>query len=267
MIRSAAVAGQFYPAQPKALRQELDSFLTGKAKFENVIGVVSPHAGYVYSGAIAGQTISSIHIPAEVIILGPNHRGQGHPGAVYASGYWQTPLGEVAVAEGLAQSILADCPELADDSFAHTYEHSLEVQVPFLQAIREDVRIVPICLSHWSLEQLIELGSRLGRLINKRADKPLILASSDMSHYEPGDVARIKDHQAIDRILALDPEGLYRVVRDNRISMCGVIPTVVMLAAALVMGATSAELIRYGNSGDVTGDQSEVVGYAGLVVY
>lgn len=176
-------------------------------------------------------------------------------------------LGDVAIAEGLARSILEACPELADDSLAHLREHSLEVQVPFLQMVNEDIQIVPICLSHWPIKQLLELGARLGNLLGTLAARPLLLASSDMSHFEPGDKARAKDHKAIDRILALDPEGLYHVVSSNRISMCGVIPTVVMLSAALAMGATGAELVRYGNSGDITGDQSEVVGYAGLVIY
>jgi AmmeMemoRadiSam system protein B len=152
----------------------------------------------------------------------------------------------------------------ADDSVAHRFEHSLEVQLPFLQFRSPQVSIVPICISRMPLESLLQMGDGLARAIKGAASPPLIVASTDMTHYESGKAARRKDFQALEKVLALDPQGLYQVVQGERISMCGVLPTVVMLQAALGLGASRAELVGYSNSGDVTGDQSEVVGYAGV---
>ncbi len=266
MLRQPAVSGQFYPADERTLERQIDAFLGPAADRQPAVGVVSPHAGYIYSGAVAGAVFARVKIPDEVILLGPNHHGVGHHGAVYSRGGWQTPLGPVAIAEPLADSVLAACPDLAADTLAHRSEHSLEVQVPFIRRCNPAARILPICLARWSLAELLELGRRLGRLLAARPSPPLIVASSDMTHYEPEDVVRDKDRLAIERILDLDAEGLYRVVHQHRISMCGVMPTVVLLAAAGELGAATGELVRYGHSGDVTGDQSEVVGYAGIVV-
>jgi AmmeMemoRadiSam system protein B len=149
---------------------------------------------------------------------------------------------------------------------AHRLEHSLEVQVPFIQVLNPRAAIVPICLGHLRLEELLLMGKELGKVLTGFGEKVLLVASSDMTHYEPGEIARQKDRKALDRVLALDPGGLYRTVREGRISMCGYLPTVMMLAASLELGATTASLVRYGNSGDVTGDQAEVVGYAGVIV-
>ncbi|TYP00297.1 hypothetical protein EDC39_101461 [Geothermobacter ehrlichii] len=266
MPRKPAVSGQFYPSDGKTLVRQLDAFLGQVDGQEEAVGVVSPHAGYLYSGAIAGAVFARVTVPDEVVVLGPNHHGLGYPGAVYSRGTWETPLGPVAVAEDLADAVLASCPMLAADTLAHRSEHSLEVQLPFIQRRNPAARILPICLAHWPLAELVDLGRRLGQSLASRQPRPLIVASSDMTHYEPGEIAREKDRLAIERILALDAEGLYRVVREHRITMCGVMPTVVLLAAAGELGATRAELVRYGNSGEVTGDQSEVVGYAGIVV-
>ena len=155
----------------------------------------------------------------------------------------------------------------APDTVAHMYEHSLEVQVPFLQFAQPHLKILPICISRLPLDLLLRLGEGIARVISSMAKRPLIVASTDMTHYESGEEAREKDFMALEKVLALDPEGLYQVVRDNRISMCGVMPSVVMLQAAKELGAKKAELIAYSNSGDITGDQSEVVGYAGVRVF
>lgn len=266
MLRSAAVAGQFYSDDRERLQQDIESLMT-VATPQPAMAVMSPHAGYVYSGAVAAKTFSQVQLPDEVVILGPNHHGYGHAAAIYAGGAWETPLGRVEIASDLAERLLAECTMTADDYVAHRDEHSLEVQLPFLQYLKPGLRIVPICISRMPLDLLLELGDGMARVIASCKEAPLIVASTDMTHYESGEVARKKDHLALDRVLALDPEGLYQVVNQNRISMCGVLPTVVMLRAALALGASNAELVAYSNSGDVTGDQSAVVGYAGVRIF
>ncbi|WP_432821382.1 AmmeMemoRadiSam system protein B [Trichloromonas sp.] len=266
MNRMPAVAGQFYPGKPADLLREVENYTAVPAERTAALGVVVPHAGYLYSGAIAGKTFARVHIPRKVIILGPNHHGVGPAASVYAAGAWQTPLGMMPIDAPLAGAILAKCPGTTADMSAHRLEHSLEVQVPFLQVLTPECSIVPICLGRLALTELLLLGEHLGRVLTQFPEEVLIVASSDMTHYEAGAVAREKDQRALKCILDLDPEGLYRTVRDGRISMCGVIPVVVMLAATLQKGARSATLVHYGNSGDITGDQSEVVGYAGVIV-
>lgn len=265
MIREAAVAGRFYPGRHDELARMVDAFL-GTLHPAPAIGVMVPHAGYVYSGAVAGETFAQVAISGTVVILGPNHHGFGPQAALFSRGSWQTPLGEVAVDSGMARRLLNASPLLEADTGAHRFEHSLEVQVPFLQRLRPELRIVPLCIGRMALPDLLDLGAVLGRTLAQEAERPLLVASSDMTHYEPGDVARIKDERALQQVLALDPAGLYRTVRNDGITMCGVLPTVIMLAAARELGATRAAQVRYANSGDVTGDQSEVVGYAGVVV-
>jgi len=267
MLRSPAVAGQFYPGRETHLRQMLDEMLpTGEEK-RLALGVMSPHAGYVYSGKVAGKTLGGTVIPGKVIILGPNHHGVGHPAAVYEQGSWLTPLGEVRIAEDVTSYILDECPMTSADTAAHKYEHSLEVQVPFLQYLDPEVRIAPVCISRLSLEELMHMGEGLALAAAHCPEKPLFVASSDMTHFESGAVAHHKDFLAIEKILALDPEGLYETVHVNSISMCGVMPTVVMLQALKCLGASEAELVAYSNSGDVTGDQADVVGYAGVRIF
>ena len=264
MLRPAVVAGQFYPGQKQSLLEMLESLLATATPERPAIAVMSPHAGYVYSGSVAGQLFAGVKIPDQVIILGPNHHGRGHDAAVYADGAWETPLGQTRIAAELARRVLAECPMTAEDTLAHRYEHSLEVQLPFLQFRAPNVRILPVCISRMPLAVLLQLGDGLARAILAGETAPLLVASTDMTHYESGKIARRKDFLALEKVLALDPEGLYAVVREERVSMCGVLPTVVMLQAALALGAVKAELIAYSNSGDVTGDQSEVVGYAGV---
>jgi hypothetical protein len=266
MQRKAAVAGQFYPGQEPELRRMVQDYMPSGLAVQPAIGILSPHAGYIYSGAIAGATFARVDVPQRVVILGPNHHGLGHPAAVYPDGSWWTPLGETSIDAELAAAICDQCPELVKDAFAHRLEHSLEVQLPFIQVKAPQATIVPICLGALPLDDLLSLGEGLGRVLAAFPGKVLMVASSDMSHYLAGDVAREKDHRALAPLLALDPETLYRTVREERISMCGMMPAVVMLAAARQLGAQKAELVRYGNSGEVTGDQSQVVGYAGVIV-
>jgi MEMO1 family protein len=264
MDRETAVAGRFYSDDPKALAEELDGLLAADGPRVAAKGVVVPHAGYVYSGAIAGAVYARVVVPPRIVALGPNHTGLGRPAALWpADGSWRTPLGNVPVATE-PTAALAAAPGIAIDRAAHLQEHSLEVQLPFLQRIRRDAEIVALCLGPLDLDACEEVGRAVAAVA--RDAGALLVASTDMSHYIPADAAREKDHLAIEHILALDPEGLFRTVRRERISMCGVIPTTVMLFAARELGATGAELVRYGNSGDVSGDMRHVVGYAGLVV-
>ncbi len=263
MVREPAVAGRFYVAEPGALGSEVDRFLGPQVAPAPAIGLVAPHAGYVYSGAIAGSVYARVDVPPRVIVLGPNHTGVGARAALWPGGAWRTPLGEVPVDPALT-SALAASPLVRADALAHVREHALEVQVPFLQRRRPEVAIGALCLAHLSFGDCATLGATVADAA--RASGALIVASSDMTHYEPAEAARRRDRLAIDRILALDPEGLYDVVHREEISMCGIIPATVMLVAARFLGATRAELVRYGHSGEVSGDDDQVVGYAGIVV-
>lgn len=291
MLRRAAVAGQFYKGSSEALKKQVEAFLNPVAERRKVIAILCPHAGLMYSGSVAGAVYSMIELPATVVLIGPNHTGLGAPVSLMAKGTWETPLGAVAIDEVLAQSILSRSSRIQDDTLAHLREHSLEVQLPFIQHEKPDCKIVPIQMLDTRLETCLELGRAVGEAI---AESPvrseqvsmrdaelrksglqksqsaeydvLIVASSDMSHYEDAESAREKDFKAIHDILNLDPQGLYKTVRNYGITMCGYGPAVAMLAAARMLGATKAELIKYANSGEVSGDYRQVVAYAGIVV-
>jgi len=269
MLRKPVVADMFYPGDKNRLMAQLESFLRPVPEPKRVLAAISPHAGYIYSGGVAGAVFSQIRIPQTVVILGPNHRGIGAPVAINASGVWETPLGSVLINEGLATSILeagSDC-KIDDDPQAHALEHSLEVQVPFLQILRPDVTIVPLALSRVGYKGCQEIGLALAKGIKAYAKDVLVVASTDMTHYESQEVARANDQAAIDKIMDLDPKGLYDTVAQKKISMCGVIPTTIALVACKTLGATKADLVKYATSGDVTGDYDQVVGYAGFTVY
>jgi hypothetical protein len=265
MKRKPSVAGQFYPGGAVELRAMIGGMIDPRARKEKAIAVVSPHAGYVYSGPVAGAVFSSVVLPRTCIILGPAHREIAPVFAIQRSGSWTTPLGEVLIETDLADAIMRSEPLVKEDASAHLHEHSLEVQVPFLQFFKEDIAIVPVCVSYEaSYEDLAGLGKALAEAIGGFGSDVLIVASTDMSHYISREAAEKKDNQAIDRVLALDAEGLYRTVVRENISMCGFQPVTAALGAAKDLGALKAELIRYQTSGDVTGDYREVVGYAGI---
>ncbi|MDP8247325.1 MAG: AmmeMemoRadiSam system protein B [Candidatus Tritonobacter lacicola] len=268
MIRSPAVAGRFYPGDPESLRRQIEEYLEpiGGKKLR-AKGVVSPHAGYVYSGPVAGAVLSAVEITDTVVILGPNHTGLGAPYAIMAKGEWKTPLGNVEIDSGLAAGIVENGPMVTEDPSAHAHEHSLEVQVPFLQVLKPGVKIVPIVVGGRTVSEFHWLGGAIARAIQACGKDVLVLASSDMTHYEPHEEAREKDSAAIDAILKLDGDMLMRKVRGLGISMCGYAPTIAMLTAAKDLGAREAKLIRYMTSGETSGDYSAVVGYAGIAVY
>jgi len=271
MRRAPAVAGQFYKGSPDTLQKQVAGFIQPDALKRKAIGIVSPHAGFMYSGAIAGAVYSSIELPQTFILIGPNHTGLGAPLSLMAQGTWETPLGPVDIDEDLAGSILTSSSHVHDDSLAHLREHSLEVQLPFIQHFRKDFKIVPIQMLDTRYTACVELGRTIAKAVKswKGSDESrevVIIASSDMSHYETAAVAKDHDFKAIQQILSLDPEGLYKAVRNYGITMCGYGPVIAMMLAAKELGATRAELIKYANSGDVSGDYHQVVGYAGLVI-
>lgn len=266
MDRKPFVAGRFYPASKKMLLEELGSYSLADKNKQKAIGIVSPHAGYVYSGAVAGEVFSSVQLPSRFVVLSPNHTGMGLRISMWPSGSWQTPLGEAVVDEDLCSKIASKSDAVKQDTEAHLMEHSLEVQIPFIQYHADAPKIVPITLSNISLDECARLGNTLGSVIESEKDEILIIASSDMTHFEDAKSAKSKDDLAIERIVNMDPEGLYNVVRDNDISMCGMIPTACMLFAARHLGGKKGTLVKYSNSGETSGDYDQVVGYAGLYV-
>ena len=266
MVREAAVAGKFYSANPQMLRSDVESYLSPPGEKLAAIGCMAPHAGYIYSGRVAGAVFSTIEIPSRCIFLCPNHTGRGHPLAVMSEGTWRTPLGEVALDPELAKSLSNSFPALAEDSEAHRFEHAIEVELPFLQVLRPGSQIVPIAVgtTRWLL--LEQLGQAIAATVQSFQFPVLIVASSDMNHYEDDDTTRVKDHKAIKQILALHAHGLYETVINESISMCGFGPAVAMLVAAKQLGATHAQLVQYATSAETSGDKEMCVGYAGVVV-
>jgi MEMO1 family protein len=265
-IREPVVAGRFYPRDPQKLRAEIESYLSLTATPVPALGCVIPHAGYMYSGHVAGAVYSKLDFASRLIILCPNHTGRGTPLSIMSEGEWQTPLGKVSI-DGEIASLLRDrFPLLAEDSEAHRSEHATEVQLPFLQVRLGQFTFVPIAVGTGRFVPLSLLGSAIGETIASLGQRVTIIASSDMNHYESDAITRRKDARAIEPILDLDPRGLYDVVTNENITMCGYGPTVAMLTAAKQLGATKAELIRYATSGDVSGDRDTVVGYAGVAV-
>ncbi len=266
LIRRPAVANQFYEGDPIRLRSELSRLIPTTAHAKPAIAAVSPHAGYIYSGHVAGAVFSRVKVPEHVVIMGPNHTGYGSYAEIMTEGIWQMPMGDVPVAEDLAQSILNHSTVLQEGYQAHIYEHSLEVQIPFLQYLQPALKIAPICLGPLDLDSCLEIGRAVASAVKGFGHPVLLVASTDMSHYVPADVAKELDQLAIRKILALDPSGLYDTVKENGITMCGYIPTTITIEASNQLGATGAELVRYANSGEINNDYTRVVGYAGLVI-
>ena len=277
MIREPAVAGQFYPADSDHLRAVVERYLRlgaagpGETSPRSVLALVVPHAGYVYSGLVAGAVYAVASLPERLVILCPNHTGRGEPVGLMREGVWRTPLGDARVDGRLADQIMEACPLVAIDEVSHEREHALEVQIPFLQAkLGPALSFVPICVGTHRLDDLTALGKGIARAIQAGQSEgkrgAAIIISTDMSHYIPADLAREKDMMAIGKIKSLDPEGLHRVVHEQEISMCGVAPAVAGLTAARILGSREARLVAYANSGDTSGDFGAVVGYAGLTI-
>lgn len=267
MLRLPAVAGYFYPAKPQALTSLVHQCLgdlplpgTSKAR-----ACLVPHAGLIYSGSVAGAVFARLALPKKILLLGVRHHPQGAQQAILSEGAFRTPLGDVPIDTSLATDLRQECSALAEDVLAHKQEHSLEVQLPFLQILAPGFSFVPIAIGTHDFSALAETGQGIANVLIKRSEEVLIVTSSDLNHYEDEATTRTKDQLAIDELLRLDAQSLWRVCREHRISMCGLGPAIVMLTALEKLGATSAQLIRHATSGDVNGDYSAVVGYAGLV--
>jgi AmmeMemoRadiSam system protein B len=269
-VRRPAVAGRFYPAKPETLAQQLDQYLAteedASPKAGALLGCIVPHAGYIYSGAVAGAVFKRLPVRATYIILCPNHTGRGAPLAIMSNGEWRTPLGSAQIDPELAHNLCQACHLLTEDAKAHEDEHAIEVELPFLQRTARTFTFVPIAIGVSRYAALEALGHAIAQVLKTSPVPALIVASSDMNHYEPDEITRVKDRKAIDKILAPDPAGLYEAVREEEISMCGYGPAVSMLTAAKDLGASGGELVRYATSADTSGDRSAVVGYAGIVV-
>ena len=224
-----------------------------------------PHAGYVYSGQVTGAVLARISIPGKILILGVRHYPRGEPAAILSSGAWRTPLGDAPIDASLAEALLKACPLLIEDRVAHSAEHSLEVQLPFLQVLAPGFTFVPVALGTVHFENLVSVGEAIGRVLESFDEEVLLLTTSDLNHYENDATTRIKDHKAIDRLLALDARGLYDTCRSEKISMCGLGPAIAMLTALNALGVKKSDLVKYATSADVSGDRDAVVGYAGMI--
>src|SRR5258708_14617844 len=267
MLRLPAVSGRFYPSNPA----ELTALIRKYAVIDSseppipVNACLVPHAGYVYSGHVAGAVLARIALPRKVIILGVRHYPRGEPAAILSSGAWRTPLGDARIDDALAEALKKACPPLREDSEAHSTEHSLEVQLPFLQVLAPDFTFVPVALGTVRFESLVSVGEWIGRLLESSKENWLLLTTSDLNHYEDDATTRIKDRKAIEQLLALEPRGLYDACRNEEISMCGLGPAVATLTALNALGAKKPELVKYATSSDVSGDRDTVVGYAGMI--
>ena len=268
LVRHPAVAGRFYPSDPEALRQEVDTYLSQLPlrKVIGALGCIAPHAGYTYSGHVAGAVFAGLEVPELCVVMCPNHTGMGRPFAIVSDGAWETPLGSVPIDSDFAAELKRRSQLLHEDSAAHRSEHAIEVELPFLQIRQPWVKFVPIALGTGQFEALEQLGIALAEAIVAHGKPVLIVASSDMNHYESDAITRVKDQSAIEAILRLDVRSLHEVVTQQQVSMCGFGPAVTMLTAVKRLGATSAELVKYATSGDISGDRNAVVGYAGIVV-
>ncbi|VAX25757.1 Candidate phosphomevalonate decarboxylase; COG1355, Predicted dioxygenase [hydrothermal vent metagenome] len=271
MRRKARVAGYFYPATRDEIEETISGFGEPKGMGRPALGLVSPHAGYIYSGPVAAKVYSRVKVTGAVIMIGPNHGSNPAftsppPVAIMASGEWELPSGNLSIESGLAEFLMEESTMIVDSPEAHADEHSLEVQAPFLTHYYGDVTIVPILLARVSDESILTLAEEIYRGIKRYGGSVTLLASTDFSHYVPHDFAKSQDRKAIDRIIALDGEGLLEVVRMENISMCGAQPTAAVMEVCKKMGATKAELVAYQTSGDASHDYTSVVGYGGLII-
>jgi MEMO1 family protein len=274
MLRLPAVAGRFYPANPSELastvrrvsapRDAASSSDVGAEKI-SVTACLVPHAGYMYSGAVAGEVFGRIALPKKILILGVRHFPRGESAAILSNGAWRTPLGDAPIDTELGTALRDACPLLREDSVAHSQEHSLEVQIPFLQVLAPGFSFVPVALGTVRFDDLVRVGEAVARALLAAQEPVLLLATSDLNHYEDDATTRVKDAKATAKLLALDARGLFDVCRTAKISMCGLGPAVATITALRAMGATEGELVRYATSADVSGDTSSVVGYAGIV--
>jgi len=269
MDRQPIVNGKFYPGTraewEKGVIAYLNQDISGSIRTPTL--TMLPHAGHVFSGGVTGMTLARSRLKDRVILLGPNHSGQGKSLALWPDGSWLLPGASLTVDQALAQNILQNCPAIRADVTAHQFEHSLEVILPFLWSLNKETSIVPICVSEPDLSTLVQTGRELAQVIKGDGAEASVVVSSDMSHFISQKEAEVQDQKALQAVQSIDPEQLYTVVRDNNISMCGVFPMTIGLSMARELGASQAEVVQYATSGDVIGDYSHVVGYAGVLVW
>ncbi len=264
-LRLPAVAGTFYPGNAETLRSELDA-LIAPAKREKALAVVVPHAGYAYSGRVAGAVYGRVDVPRDVVLLCFNHHGAGSDFAVWPEGAWRTPLGDVPVNAELARAVKEAFLPADFDEAGHLDEHSGEVQVPFLQRVRPDVKIVPVALSAGPGEKTFAQMRAFGQALARVPGDFLVVASTDLNHYEDQATTKTKDEAVIGAIEALDVEALRVTIATHAVSMCGYAPTAATIAYAKAKGASRAQTVAHATSGDVSGDYDRVVGYVGMVI-
>ena len=265
--RIPAVAGKFYSANRNELEKNIKGHLINPIqKKQKAIGMVSPHAGFTYSGGVAGAIYSQVEIPDTVILIGPNHTGRGESISIMTQGTWAMPMGDVSLDEELAQLICEETHIAIPDPLAHEREHSLETQIPFLQYFKKNLKIVPICLKKINYSHCKKLSLAIVKSLKRTKKTALIVASSDMTHFESHEVALKKDKKALCKIENRDPQGLHEIVQQEKISMCGVNSITVMLLCSEQLGAKKAEIIKYMTSGEINGNKNQVVGYAGVIV-
>jgi AmmeMemoRadiSam system protein B len=267
MLRLPAVAGRFYPSSPSELTALIRKYTVSDPDHPPipVRACLVPHAGYVYSGQVAGAVLARIALPRKIIVLGVRHNPRGEPAAILSSGAWRTPLGDARIDEALAEELKKACPILCEDSVAHSSEHSLEVQLPFLQVLAPEFTFVPVALGTVRFESLVGVGEAIARVLETSEQNVLLLTTSDLNHYQDDATTRIKDQKAIEQLLALAARGLYDTCRNEEISMCGLGPAAAMITALNTLGVKRSELVKYATSADVTGDRKMVVGYAGMI--
>ncbi|HHL40494.1 MAG TPA: AmmeMemoRadiSam system protein B [Deltaproteobacteria bacterium] len=266
MIRKPCVAYRFYPGDRDSLLSALEGYMPEAGPGEKALAVIAPHAGYMYSAAVAGAVYGRTAVPERVVVIGPNHTGLGERAAVMASGTWQTPLGPVEIDRELAMALLDACGLFSDDASAHMAEHAIEVQLPFIMRRNARARIVPVTLMHTGYEACAEMGAALADVIGGCGGEVLMVVSSDMNHYESDRVTRNKDRLAIEKIKRLDARGLLDVTSEHDITMCGVVPAAVAIEAAVRLDAVGAKVVSYATSAETSGDYNHVVGYAGVII-
>jgi MEMO1 family protein len=278
-LRRAVVAGSFYESKPEGLRAQVETcflhrFGPGKLPTVNgagprqILGLVCPHAGYMYSGPVAANAYFSLALdgkPDTVVILGPNHTGYGNPLSAMRDGAWQTPLGDVQIDSEVADDLAEEIGIVDFDEVAHRHEHSIEVQLPFLQYIYGDAfKFVPVCFLMQDLETATEMGRGLAEVLANR--NAVVIASSDFTHYESQARVEKKDQDALKAVEALDEKKFYEVLDAENVSACGYAPIAALLVYSKALGAKKAEVLAHKTSGDITGDKSSVVGYASVAI-
>jgi len=266
MIRHPVVAGQFYPGDRESVYRMIEGYQPKDPSKLYARAIILPHAGYVYSGNVAVQTVSRIFAKKRVVLLGPNHTGYGELFALWPSGVWKIPGGDISIDEELASSILAGGTTIIADTLAHKREHSIEVELPILSYFFREFKFVPIACGLSGVEDYLRAAQQICKAIKPVQEEVLLIASSDMTHYEPDLTARKKDRQALEAIINLDAEGLLKKIKKENMSMCGASPVVILLSCMKILGARKAQVTLYQTSADAGADPQSVVGYAGVII-